>query len=45
VPGRADLDGRARFGTDTGTGREGLMKGRESGMPDETYWETFFNPS
>jgi len=20
------------------------MKGRESGMPDESYWETFFNP-
>ena len=23
-------------------GRE--MKGRESGMPDENYWDTFFNP-
>lgn len=21
------------------------MKGRESGMPDEAYWESFFNPS
>lgn len=21
------------------------MKGRESGMPDESYWETFFNPA
>ncbi len=21
------------------------MKGRESGMPDETYWNSFFNPS
>ena len=20
------------------------MKGRESGMPDEKYWESFFNP-
>ena len=20
------------------------MKGRESGMPDDAYWETFFNP-
>lgn len=21
------------------------MKGRASGMPDESYWETFFNPA
>lgn len=22
-----------------------MPKGRESGMPDEAYWETFFNPA
>jgi hypothetical protein len=21
------------------------MKARESGMPDESYWESFFNPT
>lgn len=24
--------------------REAEVKGRESGMPDDSYWETFFNP-
>jgi hypothetical protein len=22
----------------------GMAKGRESGMPDEVYWQSFFNP-
>lgn len=27
-----------------GCRREGQMKGRESGMPDDSCWESFFNP-
>lgn len=32
-------------GADGLTGRVVMAKGRESGMPDEPYWGTFFNPA